>query len=436
MISLALRTYARTWPALVAWFLAGWTVRLILLRAAGYLGANVDPILGQLVLPLAVLARLASYVGMFLVLRAALRRDTDVDGVMAAASTAPARVRRGAFAIAWANSLGSAILAFFVIYAAWGLVQDDRVAYGAASFDQIDYDVQREGTALDIPFSLLTVSVVVGAFVLRRLLTRFEARLPRWVGAISVYLEAVWVFIAVILISRLLALVPDWLASRRMFAWAVDGWAQLRAASDLLVWVSDGVAWIALQLGEVVAQPLAWLALAAIVLASALPAARRHAGTRSVPKARLDAALAATTARWQNLGPRTRKVLEWLVSGFLERWQPVATAARLIWGAGPITVGLYILAFSVLTVATEWLRYAIYHLLGPHDGGWWGSLEQPIELVIAVIVFPLQLCLVAAAFDFCVRGLDRRVTSEGEVPADAGVSDPAAGSSAAGTVRR
>ncbi len=428
MISLALRTYARTWPALLAWFLAGWTVRLILLRVAGYLGANVDPILGQLVLPLAVLARLASYVGMFLVLRAALRRDGDVDGVMAASSAAPTPARRGAFAVAWANSLGSAILAFFVIYAAWGLIRDDTIAYAASGLDQTDFDLAQDSTPLDVPFSLLTVSIVAGAFILRRVLARFQSRLPGWVGAVSVYLEAVWVFIAVILISQLLALIPDWLASRRMFAWAVDGWAQLRAASDLLVWVTDGVAWIALQLGEVVAQPLAWLALASIVLAGALPAVRRSTGHHGARQARLEAARAATAARWQNLGPRTRKVLQWLVSGFLERWQPVATAARLIWGAGPITVGVYILAFSVLTVATEWLRYAIYHLLGPHDGGWWGSLEQPIELVIATIVFPLQLCLVAAAFDFCVRARDSRVEDE--------VSDPAAGPSAAGTVRR
>lgn len=431
MIRLALRTYAETWPALLAWFLGGWAVRLLLLRVAGYLGANVDPILGQLVLPLAVLARLASYVGMFLVLRAALRHGTEPTAAepTAAAPTVAVPARRGAFAIAWANSLGTAILPFFVIYAAWGLVRDDTFAYASSSLDQTDLSRDSDTTALDVPLSLLTVSIVVAAFILRRVLTRFQARLPGWMGAISVYLEAVWVFIAVILISQLLALVPDWLASRRMFAWAVDGWAQLRAASDLLVWVTDAVAWIAQQLGEVVAQPLAWLALGAIVLAGAMPAARRRQSpTRSARQARLDAARAATTARWRGLGPRTRRLLEWLVSGFLERWQPVATAARLIWGAGPIALGVYVLAFSVLTVATEWLRYAVYHVLGPHDGGWWGAIEQPIELAIATVVFPLQLCLVAAAFDFCVRALQR--STEGEV------SGPAAAPSAAGTVRR
>lgn len=402
MIRLALRAYARTWPALLAWFLLGWTLRLILLRLAGAAG-NVDPLLGQLILPLAVLVRLASYVAMFLVLRPALTHYDRID-TLAEAAAGPAKPR---FLSMWLTTVSTAILPFFVIYAAWGLVADDRTAYTAAALDQSDFSEPAGSTPLDIPFSVPTVVIVVGAFLLRWLLGRFADRLPRWVGIVTVYLEAVWVLIAVLFISRLLAFVPDWLASRRMFAWAVDGWARLQAESDLLLRIGDAIGWISLQLGEAVAQPLAWLALGAIVLAGALPIARR----RSMRRTRVDALRDAANRRWERTGSRTRSVLTWAASGFLERWQPIVTAVRLIWRAGPVTMGVYILGFGVLAVGAEWLHAAIYHLLGPHDSGWWGSVQQPIELVVVALTFPLQLCVVAAAFDHCLRALDEDLTS-------------------------
>ena len=63
-----LRLAGRSWPLLLLWFLGGWIVRWVVIRIAAELGA-IDATLGLIVLPIAVLARLVSYIGMFLVLR-------------------------------------------------------------------------------------------------------------------------------------------------------------------------------------------------------------------------------------------------------------------------------------------------------------------------------------------------------------------------------
>ena len=111
MLTTTVRTLAHSWPALLAWFLAGWTARLLILRFAGWVGNDL-PLLGQLILPLAVIARLASYVAMFLVLRDALPNAGQSD------AAAP----RESFLRRWGTAISAAILPFFVIYAAWGMV--------------------------------------------------------------------------------------------------------------------------------------------------------------------------------------------------------------------------------------------------------------------------------------------------------------------------
>ena len=178
------RALAATWPALLAWFLAGWTLRLLLLRFAGWAAENVDPLVGQLIVPLAVLARLASYVAMFLIVRPALPSYRRLDAVADRSQEGPAP----SFLASWANTVGRAILPFFVIYAAWGLIADDAFDYSSAALDQMNLDKAAGTTPLDTPFTWQTISIVVVAFVLRRVLAHFGPRVPAWVGIVAVYL--------------------------------------------------------------------------------------------------------------------------------------------------------------------------------------------------------------------------------------------------------
>ncbi len=403
-----LRTFGRalvqTWPAVLAWFLAGWLAHAALIRLAGWAGVY-ESLWGLLILPLAVLAKLASYVGMFLAVRPAMRHYQRLDRLAqttpADSETAPVRGRT--FAQAWGSTIATGLIAFLIIYFTWGMVTDDVQAYGRASWDQ--YDPEAVNTPLRVGVGVMSITFVVVAFGLRLLLGRFSKRLPRWVAGISAYLEAAWLLTAALAIRDILAGVPEWFASRRMFAWIVDGFAELRDAFAWFRVVWDAIAWLLAAVGEVLVLPLAWLALAAIVFAGVLPRRAKRATGRA---ARLrDAA----ERRWRRT-PRPIRVLGTsLSSGVRERWEPIATALSLIRRNGLMRLGAYLLAFAVVTVSGQWLYALIYQVLGPNEIGWWIATSDPITLLVAVITTPIQFILVAAAFDDALGSLDRQVAS-------------------------
>ncbi|MEP6843965.1 MAG: hypothetical protein ABJA11_10605 [Pseudolysinimonas sp.] len=412
MLLTALRAAARNWPALLAWFLAGWIARILLLQLAGWLGAD-RAVYGLLVLPLAVLARLASYVGMFLVLRAELPHFPASE------------VREGRRALAgdWAATLQQSILPFFVIYAAWGMISEDVVSYTSLSLGYFQFDTGSgfANSPLSVPFGPVSISLVVGAFVARWLLGRFEKRLPSVMTIVSAYLEAVWVLITALVLRGLIAQIPGWFETRRMFAGIADLVAGLR---DSLRWFDgalDVLGWLLAELGNLVAQPLAWLALAAVVFSATLatlPSAARH------PDA-IDREQRNRRRRDRLLPQWAQRVLDWASGGLRERWEPIAIAARLVRRSGPIVFGSYLLGFAVVTAATPWLDYASSRLLGPHEPAWWIATEQPIALLIALVTVPLQLALVAAMFDHALGAALREPTRH--AVSDSGVVLSAAG---------
>ncbi len=408
MLSTAARAYARCWPALLAWFLAGWTARLLLLRLAAAVG-NELPLVGQLILPLAVIARLASYVAMFLVLRSALPNIEDADPPRADGT------RRG-FLARWAGAVSAAILPFFVIYAAWGMIAEDSRDFAAAALDQTDFWGGGSANALDVVVDVWSLGLVAAAFAGRWALQRFRERLPRWTTAVSAYLEAVWVLVALLILRELLAGVPGWLATRRMFAPVADAFARWRDEQTWFRWLGDAFSWLMEQLGDVVFQPLAWVALAAVVYAGA-----RTRATASAPNARVARARAAVTARWARLPRWARAGLTSVTGGFQERWLPIAGAIRLVWSAGPLALAGFLLAYAVVHAIGEWLAVGVLRVLGPHEFAFWTAVDDPIDLLVVALVVPLQLALVASAYDTALSRSPRAGSDAGhDVTAEGG----------------
>ena len=169
--------YARHIPALLAFFLAGWIANYLLIRFAGYV-ANIDPLYGYLVLPLAILVRVASFVAMFLVLR-------------------PGRN--------FVEALSSSILPFLVVFATWGLIKSDWVNFANAQLEQ--RSIGETEVPLFITVTPITVGIVVVAFVLRLVLKKYSEKLPKWFGFVAAYLEAVWLFLAIDIIGQILSLI-------------------------------------------------------------------------------------------------------------------------------------------------------------------------------------------------------------------------------------
>lgn len=378
MLYTALRVLARCWPALLAWFLLGWTLRALIIRGASFL-LNINEDLGFLLLPVAILAQLAAYVGMFLTVRRELPHLTVMDDA-GVGEKAPGPVRQ------WRESLLVAILPFFLLYVAWNLFRDDVVDLYASSLTQDNFG---DNTASDGSITAVSLVILAVAFVLRWLLGRFANRLPRWTSILATYLEAVWVLGALVTIRELLAGLGGWLSTRRLFAWAVDGWAEIRETFAWLGVIGDALGWAWSQVGTLIGLPLAWLAFASIVYFGTMPRSRRATPAR----------VTTVSTRWSGLPVWLRKLGSTLSAGVLDRWRPVALAARLIWSAGPITVGSFLLAFAVIVAGGEWLRLLAYRLIGPQGVAWWYGASDAVEMAIGAVTAVLTVSLVAAAFD-------------------------------------
>jgi hypothetical protein len=371
-----LRLYAHRWPALVAIFLAGWIANYLLIRFGGFV-ANIDPLYGQLVLPLAVLARVASYVAMFLVLR-------------------PGKP--------FAEALASSVLPFLIVFATWGLIKDDWVAFSIAQLEQRDFGAENE-VPLFIGVTPVTITVVVVAFVLRFVLKRFASKLPRWVSFVAAYLEAVWIFIALDVIGQLLAGVPQWLQTRRIVVWVTEVVESLKDAFAPVRWLADAAAWLIDRAGTVIGLPLAWLTLAGIVYAVTI-VARTPTGVT-----------AAATKRWGAIPGFLRKRMAELAADLGGRWTPISSAVRLIWRAGIVTMALFVLAYAVLDTSTLWISFGINRMLGPHELQWWASTDTAFSLLIDLLVEPLRLSLIAATWAYCLTRSEpgrTELESEGE----------------------
>ncbi|MEO5534387.1 MAG: hypothetical protein ABIR17_04570 [Pseudolysinimonas sp.] len=381
MLSTVLRVLVRCWPALLAWFLVGWTVRALIIRGGSYL-LNISYDLGDLVLPLAILAQLAAYVGMFFAIKRELRHVSQADDVQAGESAVSA-------ARQWRESLLASILPFFLLYLAWNLNVADRTDLYAASLTQGNFG--SDSRVESVTWFVLGFAVL--AFVARWLLGRFSARLPRWSTLLATYLEAVWVFIALSWIQHGLGILGSWLSTRRMFGGIVDAWAELRANFAWLGAIGDAIGWTWAQIGTLVGLPLAWLAFASIIYFGTMPRSPRP-----------DSSVARVASeRWNRMPVWLQRVGSTASAGILDRWRPVTLAARLIWRSGPIAMGTYLLAFAVITAASEWLSMLIFRLLGPHEVAWWYGASDAVNLGVSAVLAVLQVCVVAAAFDHALR---------------------------------
>ena len=406
-----LRLAAARWPVLLAWYLAGWLGRYLAIELAATLGAT-NALLGLLVMPLAILARLASFIGMFLVLRDSMPAFSDLkrSGLDDVDRTQP----RGARAAQVYDIFLVSIVPFFAFYAAWKFLGEDTVAYAISSLAKIDVfdeDYTPGGRVLDVQVNWASITAIIVAFAARYLIKRYQAKLPKWTPIVSVYLEAVWVYLTILLISTYLGQVNSWVASRSAVEWVATVRSDITAVFAPIGWVWGGVEWAIAETGGLVLLPLSWLALAGIVYGRALAAPtvafRPRGRYYDSARTRFAALPSTVTRRFTDIG-----------GDFLGRWKPLGNALVLIWRAGVVPMGLFVLAYTVLEAASSWGFLAGVQLIGAHElQSWWATFDQILGFGIDAVLEPLRICLIAAGYDFCLRKLEER-RDEAEAAAD------------------
>ena len=411
IIGQTLRIAAARWPVLLAWYLAGWLVRYLVIELAATIGAT-NALLGLLVLPIAVLARLASFIGMFLVLREAMPAFTELK--RSGLDDIDRTTQGGGRTAQLYDIFLVSILPFFAFYAAWKFLGEDTVAYTVSALEKINlfdpnYDSLSAVTAVRLNWASVTVIVV--AFAGRYVIKRYQPKLPKWTPIVAVYLEAVWVYLSVLMISTYIGEVNSWISSRAAVEWVASVRAGITGVFAPVGWIWAGIEWAIAETGALVLLPLSWLALAGIVYGRALAAKPLAITPRGryieTARSRYAALPTVVTRRFTDIG-----------SDFVGRWRPLGNALVLIWRAGVLPMGIFVLAYTVLEAATSWGFLAGIQLIGAHDlNAWWRNFDVILGFGVDTVVEPLRICLIAAGYDFCLRKLEERRDASARVAA-------------------
>lgn len=407
MIALLTRTgrvLAAHWPALMAWFLAGILARYVFIEIAGFVGAYTA-VGGMLILPLAVLARLVSFVAMFLVLRDGL---TELEAI--APRPADAAARRTSFL----DALLAGILPFFAFYAAWKLLNQDVIAYMSRGLEVqqgiilstilTGEQFSGTGTIDDLTLGPITAVLIVVAFAGRMAYRKYRKRLPKVLGLVAVYLETVWVFLSVIVISQIIGGIDAWVQQRQAIVWLEDlrdGLAEHAAPLGIL-W--DGIEWLLGEAGGIILLPVAWLTIAGVIYGQAVAAQAPRLTGRLVDRAR---------TRYTRTPGWLRRRADDIGRELTGRFRPIWNALVLMWRAGPLLIAGYVLLYTLLLGLDSVLGVALTRVVGPHDiNAFWAVFSPVIMLAVPLLIEPVRMALVAAAYDVTLRSLPPAETVE------------------------
>ena len=362
---------ARLW-----WQLLPWLVGFGLVGWAGYYGSVLAGSELALVWPWLVLGCLAVGVVVQLAatvaaLRIAVVRAGATAGGDPAAGT-PLRL------------LSTTALPFLAILAAFGFVEGfarDVVVvvgqrfslFGGAEFLSALNPLGSAQAAIAV------AGGVVGLFVLRRVVEGVAGRTGwTWLGLVAALLEAGFGLLVLLSGFRLVEQFWLWLDERQLAAWweslvdALTGWITVPAAvADAWAFVAGSawpVAW------DLLSQPLAWLALTALVAGARL--------ARDRPEA----------TRWGAAGRVGREVF---AADLDDKYLPVWHAVRFLSRAGWALLGGFVLAFTVVEWAGELLTDSLIVGLGPFTGAAAVQTLPFLDLVPQVLVLSFQFALLA-----------------------------------------
>ena len=380
------RVLARVWPALLAWYLAGQVVRAAIIAVASPIGPE-SPLAALLLVPIAALAVLVSYVGMFLSVRRAMPVYREI-----AEGDVEFRSLRDA-ASEFSTVLLASIIPFFTLYALIGLLAKDLSDYARSAFR---YSIGSENGVLDVGDGPLVVVVIVVAFAGRTLLKIFGSRLPKWLAIVEIYLEATWIFVAITGLTGAFGQIIGWIEDRRVVHWVMDAREFVMGLGEPVRRALESIDGLVPAIAQVVLLPLAWLLIAGIVYTRTLA---------NIDHGRLvsERISGAALARFERLPPILRKQAYLVTDEWDDIGGPFTESGRLIGRAGVVNLAVFMAAYGILFAVGQWATWAIYRLIGPHDAWFWSALDPVLSIAASIVVEPVRVVLLAIAFDVCLR---------------------------------
>jgi hypothetical protein len=321
------------------------------------------------------------------------------------------------------------LLPFLGMYAAFGQVAE--AAHRLVTQQLVRYGfLSDQKTVLGVLNDLATnhlswlVALLLGIYVLRRLLDYVAERTGlRILGLVVVLIEAFFMLLVIMGGIRVFQIFRNWLRDRAVLQWL----AELQGVAarffaifkiDLPEIVTRTWAFFTNQvwpiLIDVVAQPLFWLAVAALVFGSKVLSLAELWRQGQPYTARIPGATAFARYRdkraFRRLGPPPKgirlaaaRLQEAFFGDIDDKYLPALHALRLVVRAGPILLGVYIFVYNLVIVARNYLENLLYWIVGGQEGPFWVRWEPVIDLIPDALVEPIRLCLLAVAFRRCLE---------------------------------
>lgn len=380
------RLLVRHFPALLTVFLVGLACRNAALWAAVVVGRD-HVVLASLLVPLAPLSMVIAFVVMLRIAGGAFSAD---EGSLSTS-------RRLAL-------LTSALVPFLTVYALTGQLTRDRNQYLNESFaDEMrntvfDPDVGLAARSIATVDHLQLIMVVV--FLTIRFVIDvldLEERHTAW-GLVQALVEVTWLTWLATYITRQWGSVKGWFGDLVAVTWAEDAWRSvtewlgpltdpLRAVGHLFADTLDGI-------GTIVATPLAWLAVGAVVIVGGLPKNRRARPELPPTARRFQDRLTPGLTRLRS-GRAGAKTVELLG----RRFEGLADGLRILTHAGLLPVLTFCLVLPLARLAqwgtAETLRLAV----GPRDPETMILFSRYPDIVLEAVYTLVVVVIVVAAVD-------------------------------------
>lgn len=400
----------RLWPQLIGVLLLGWAGYHLALMVS----VDLSPRLPWLVIP-TFAAGLVSLLASVVVTLRMVASQLGVTSLVRAASGAGEDDDE----VSVLKLLTITLLPFLAVYAAFGYVEElstNLVVLSTYTTGFGENVLARLNPVTSTTALVLTITAVVGLYVLRRVVDHLYQRSGlRGLGLLTAFVEACFLLVTVLSGFRLVEHAALWLGDRRFAGWwtaAVDDLAagfaffriDLPQVLDRVGSFLREVLWPVLW--DSLSEPIAWLAMAALVFGSKVlsvaelwrkgePLSARIPGAARM---RLTRRLGRATEGTTGVRRAVLHVQEAFLGDIDDKYLPTLQSLRLVLRAGAVFLGAYVLAFAVMRLLGAGLDAALNGLVGAQEVLTWVFLQPFLDLLDQVLMMSLQVTLLAVAF--------------------------------------
>lgn len=280
------------------------------------------------------------------------------------------------------------ILPFFLLYRSWGLFEADIRRYARDALNSLDFSLGEggAGSIIDVQVSAVTISIILGAFFGRIAVRRWLPELGGLTSFLLILLEAVWAFLAAMLVGQWLQSAFAYLGNMtlvvrfRQFVEGATPWGE--GLFQFLDVVAAGV--------YAIFTPLLWVILAGITIVKGSRFART-----GLPE-RLERIADRLPPGVDDLASETYLDLR-------DRWIPVVGAFTVMARAGAVALAAAVALGSLITFLGGWFTVALAHLPTPATAPLTGLLGEALIGLGGQITLAATITVALVSFDVLYR---------------------------------